>query len=244
MDPRVLPGHNDRNRMRPVRISATSGALVEDDDAQELGQRERSKRDKYRRIAAAARAVFLEKGFEGATTREIAAQAGVSVGSVFVYATDKRDLLLMVVNDDLDAVTEAGQAWAERPGPLLERLCGFFGDRYRYWGREPALSRPTLQQTYDMMAEPPQGPASAQMQRFLQRGHTTLTQITTMVLQAQASGEADPALPAERVASLFASLYVGEVRRWLKQPDPDVRAGVKQLREMLALVMRGVAARD
>ena len=129
------------------------------------------------------------------------------------------------------------------PGPLLERLCGFFGERYQYWAGEPALARPTLQQTYDMLADPPEGTASPQMQRFLDRRHTTQTQLTTMVLQAQAAGEADPALPPERVASLFVSLYVGEVRRWLKQPRPDTRAGLKQLRDVLALVLRGVALR-
>lgn len=215
-----------------------------EDFSGELGLRERGKRDKARRITSAARRVFVEKGYDAATTREIAAAAEVSVGTVFVYARDKRDLLLMVVNDELDAVTEDSQRWVERPGPLLERLCGFFGERYRYWASEPALARPTLQQTADMLADPGDADsASTQANRFHDRRRTMHTQLTTMVLQAQAAGEADPALPAERVAALFNSLYVTEVRRWLQQPQPDVRSGLKQLRETLALVLRGVAAR-
>lgn len=216
----------------------------EEGEPGELGVRERGKRDKQRRIAAAARQVFIEKGYEAATTREIAAEAGVSIGTVFVYAHDKRDLLLMVVNDDLDVLTEQGQAWAERPGPLLDRLCGFFGERYRYWVAEPVLSRPALGVTYELLEGPNGGAAqSEQMRRFHARRGIMLAQLRTMVLQAQAAGEAAADLDADRVAALFMSLYVGEVRRWLQHPAPDAQAGTKQLRAMLALVMRGVSAR-
>jgi len=86
------------------------------------GLRERGKLDKRRRIMEAAREVFIEHGYEQATTREIAARAGVSVGTVFVYAKDKRDLLLLIVNGELDAVSAKGQAALDRPGTLVERL--------------------------------------------------------------------------------------------------------------------------
>ncbi len=212
------------------------------DDGEPLGRRERSKREKRRRITDAARRVFLEKGFETATTREIAAAAEVSVGTVFVYARDKRELLLMIVNDELDAVTEASQAaWVESPGPLLDRLCGFFGERYRYWASEPALSRPVLQQTSELVAGQ-DGPAelAEEMHRFHARREVVLTQLATIVLQAQAAGEAAPDLDARRVASVFMTLYVTEVRRWLHEPNPKAASGMKQLREQFALVIRGV----
>ncbi|HEX2547684.1 MAG TPA: helix-turn-helix domain-containing protein [Ramlibacter sp.] len=230
---------------RNTSLADATPAEQEEGGPEELGARERAKRDKQRRIAAAARQVIIDKGYEAATTREIAAEAGVSIGTVFVYARDKRDLLLMVVNDELDALTEQGQAWVERAGPLLERLCGFFGERYRYWVAEPALSRPALGQTYEL----PEGAeaeelASEQVRRFQQRRDIMLSQLRTMVLQAQASGEAAADLDPQRVAALFMSLYVGEVRRWLQHPQPDASAGMKQLRAMLAVVMRGVSARD
>ena len=65
------------------------------------GLRERQKTERRRRIEAAARAVFREKGYEAATTREIAARAEVSIGTLFAYAADKRDLLAMVYRDEL-----------------------------------------------------------------------------------------------------------------------------------------------
>jgi AcrR family transcriptional regulator len=214
---------------------------AEGEDLAALGPRERGKRDKQRRIAAAARQVFLEKGYDCATTREIATQAGVSIGTVFVYARDKRDLLLMVVNDELDALTEQGQRWVERPGPLLDRLAGFFAERYRYWLADPALARPTLEHTYDLLGEPGElEQASEPAQRFFARRRLMLAQLKTMVLQAQAAGEAAADLDAERVASLFLALYVSEQRRWMQQAAPEPAAGIRRLRETLELVMRGV----
>ena len=58
-----------------------------------LGQRERNKLDKLGRIKDAARGLFLAKGFDDTTTREIATRAGAGIGTIFVYAENKRDLL-------------------------------------------------------------------------------------------------------------------------------------------------------
>ena len=59
----------------------------------EPGQRERNKLEKLRRIKEAARALFISKGFDETTIREIASVAEVGLGTVFVYAENKRDLL-------------------------------------------------------------------------------------------------------------------------------------------------------
>lgn len=49
--------------------------------------------DKEERILEAAIAVFSEKGFHIATTKDIAAQAGVAEGTIFRYYKTKKDLL-------------------------------------------------------------------------------------------------------------------------------------------------------
>ena len=44
------------------------------------------------KVLAAARRLFSEQGYEGATIRDIAAAAGMSTGAVFANFTDKSDL--------------------------------------------------------------------------------------------------------------------------------------------------------
>ena len=66
-----------------------------------VDRRESNKLQKRRRILSAARAVFTESGYDGANIREIAKRAGVATGTIFLYAPDKRELLLWVISEDL-----------------------------------------------------------------------------------------------------------------------------------------------
>src|SRR5262252_8286748 len=66
-------------------------------------KQERSKQTKEKIVQAAVR-LFQERGYERTTSNEIASAAGVSVGSFYVYFTDKRHLLLTIfdrVSDEL-----------------------------------------------------------------------------------------------------------------------------------------------
>lgn len=55
----------------------------------------RSRQTKEKIILAAIK-LFQERGYEKTTSNDIAAAAGVSVGSFYVYFTDKRNLLLTI----------------------------------------------------------------------------------------------------------------------------------------------------
>ena len=59
------------------------------------------------KVLAAARRLFSEQGYEGATIRDIAAAAGMSTGAVFANFTDKSDLFREIMADDMEALTEA-----------------------------------------------------------------------------------------------------------------------------------------
>lgn len=50
--------------------------------------------EKKNRIIAAARRLFIKKGYFGTNTAEIAQEAGISTGSVYAYFEDKKDILL------------------------------------------------------------------------------------------------------------------------------------------------------
>lgn len=206
------------------------------------GLRERSKSDKRRRIMAAAREVFVEYGYDAATTREIAARADVSAGTVFLYAKDKRDLLLLIVNDELDRVSAKGRSVLAKPGPLPERLLDFFRLRYRYWASEPRLARPALRETASFFAA--NGADGQEAHRFDSRQPLVLEQIEKAVAASQAVGEVRTDAPADQIASLLFSIYLIEARRWLAEDAPKVAAGMRRLEAVLGLVMRGVLARD
>ncbi|MGQ9896764.1 MAG: TetR/AcrR family transcriptional regulator [Acidobacteriota bacterium] len=72
-----------------------------------LPKQERSRRTREKLILAAAQ-LFEERGFEKTTSNDIAAAAGVSIGSFYAYFSDKRQILLLLFEqltaERLDAV--------------------------------------------------------------------------------------------------------------------------------------------
>jgi AcrR family transcriptional regulator len=67
---------------------------VPDDEPRNLG----SDPAKRRQIVEGARAVFLERGFEGASMGEIARVAGVSKGTLYVYFQNKEELFCAIMD--------------------------------------------------------------------------------------------------------------------------------------------------
>ena len=91
-------------------------------DTQPVGRRERNKQDKLQRITAAARELFTEHGVDEVTTQQIADKADIGTGTLFLYAKNKGELLLLVQNSSyVDALAE-GRAAAEGVEDPLEAV--------------------------------------------------------------------------------------------------------------------------
>jgi AcrR family transcriptional regulator len=78
-----------------------------------IGRRERAKQDKRERIMAAASELFAEHGVGGVTTQQIADRADVAIGTLYLYASTKAELLIMVQNEKFTAAIDDGLAAAE-----------------------------------------------------------------------------------------------------------------------------------
>ena len=78
-----------------------------------IGRRERAKQDKRRRIMAAARELFVERGVSRVTTQQVADRAGVAIGTLYLYASTKAELLIMVQNEKFAAAIDDGLAAAQ-----------------------------------------------------------------------------------------------------------------------------------
>ncbi|WP_218508679.1 TetR/AcrR family transcriptional regulator [Variovorax sp. dw_308] len=95
-------------------------------------------------ILAAARAVFLEKGFERASVGEIAARVGVVEGLVYTYFPTKRDLLNEVLRGMYEPLIEDIATSFARIHGLRSRLRFLVWRHLRVYVEEPSLSRIVL----------------------------------------------------------------------------------------------------
>ena len=97
----------------------------------EAGPRRRRKAARPQEIAAAALEVFAERGFAAARLDDVAARAGVSKGTLYLYFPGKEELFKAVVRETLVphlARLEAmGMATDGPVLPLLERFLGELG---------------------------------------------------------------------------------------------------------------------
>jgi AcrR family transcriptional regulator len=206
--------------------------------APEGGRRARNKAERRRRIEQAARAVFAEKGFDAATTREIAARAGVANGTLFLYAPDKVDLLMMVVNDELDPLTRASLAVLSPERGLLEQLMEFFGDRYEYWARDPRLARSLVRETFNHEAA--RDGAGPETRRFHTHRARAKARIAGVIGAMQRDGRVRAGIDPDQAARLLWAVYLTEVHEWLNGPAPALKDGLTRLRGTLGLAVAGL----
>jgi AcrR family transcriptional regulator len=205
-----------------------------------IGRRERGKMEKRRRIREATREVFRRKGYEAATTREIADLADVAIGTLFAYASDKRELLMIVINDDREALPEV-EPRHDETRDVLTVLMSFFEPRYRYWAREPELSRLAVQQTidYNLVRDP-----GRELARFDAGRQVLIKHLASFFESEQQRHNIVTIQSPKTIAWLFMGIYQAEVRQWLRADKPNVAEGLKRLRELFALALSGVAQRD
>lgn len=77
---------------------------------------------RVRDILRVGRDVFAERGYENATTTEIAQRLGISEATVFTYFRGKRELCMRVIQDWYDEHIAAMEAGLPRQAPVREQL--------------------------------------------------------------------------------------------------------------------------
>jgi AcrR family transcriptional regulator len=206
--------------------------------AMRAGPRAVAKAERRRRLKEAALAVFAEKGYQAATTREIAARAELGAATLFRYAEQKRDLLLMIVNDDLNDIDAIALRAVDPQAPLVDALLILFRPRFHYWRANLSLAREAIHETVVARASD----ETFEARRYRSRRRVLLDAIIELIRHQQTSGRVRPDEDPELVAELLLGIYLAQVRHWLAEPKPQVERGLASLRRLLSLAIRGVAA--
>jgi AcrR family transcriptional regulator len=183
------------------------------------------------KIRAAAWALFTKHGYEATTTSAIAKRAGVAAGTVFIHASDKADLLCLVMVDRLADVVE--ERYRTLPdGPLLERLLYVFEGLFRSYAEHPKVAAAFVA-TYPGA----RGPNAREMSNVTV---SFTTRLGLLVAEAQfrkeVAADIDPLAAGQ---NLFA-LYFMALLVWLSEHATLEQALDPLLRNALALQIRGL----
>jgi len=93
------------------------------------------------KVLAAARRLFSEEGYEGATIRDIAAAAGMSTGAVFANFADKSDLFRDIMTSDIAELSRAMREAASKARTVDEALLKIFMAGYSFYKSQLPLAR-------------------------------------------------------------------------------------------------------
>ena len=198
-----------------------------------MSLRERKKLETRERIRAAAAELFTRHGYGAATMRQIAQRAHVGLGTLFNYAQDKRDLVFLIFNEELNAVTDVALA-APRPGQgLLEQLLAVFGVHYRWLATKPALARILLQELTFYSS----GKQAATFHGIRKR---LIDGIEELVRKAQAARRIGTREKPALIARHIFFVYSASLRWWIVARKPRPGDGLADLRKLLRLQIEGL----
>jgi AcrR family transcriptional regulator len=197
------------------------------------GLREQNKVEKSQRIRAAARELFSKHGYDSATLRQIAKRAHVGLGTVFNYAQDKRDLVFLIFNEELAAVTDLALRVTHSHRSLLDQLVGIYKPHYEYFSRNPALSRILLKE----LTFYSEGKQARTFQEIRER---LISGIENAVHMAQQDGQIRTEANARLIARQIFFVSSGAIRWWIASLRPDPHEGLTELRRLLELQINGL----
>ena len=186
------------------------------------------------KVLAAARRLFSEAGYEGATIRDIAAEAGMSTGAVFANFTDKSDLFREIMVADMEALVEAMRDGVSRGRGVDDTLLKLFVAGYAFYKTRLPLARAA----FGISWMPEQGQELRNLPPVLELQELFTEQLTLGVERGELSQEAEVKLRSQMLfdcylANFQEAIFGGWSLEALQAKSKD------QIRVILAGARRG-----
>ena len=114
-------------------------ASAKTDSSAPSSARQRRKEARPQELLEAALSLFVEKGFAATRSEEVAAKAGVSKGTLYLYFPSKEELFKAVVREALGSkIAEGISELAKHQGSMAELLTWMLWTWWERLGRTPA----------------------------------------------------------------------------------------------------------
>ena len=186
------------------------------------------------KVLAAARRLFSESGYEGATIRDIAAAAGMSTGAVFANFTDKSDLFREIMSTDMAALAEAMREASAKGRGVEDSLLKVFMAGYAFYKGQLPLARAAFSVSW----APEDGPVLRNAAQVTALHELITEQLTLGVQRGELSQEAEIKLRSQMLFDAYLSNYPQAIFEGWSLEALQARAR-DQIRILLAGARRG-----
>ncbi|PZR37354.1 TetR/AcrR family transcriptional regulator [Caulobacter segnis] len=204
-----------------------------DETPVKLTRRALAKQRTRERVLAAARRLFSERGYEGATIRDIAQAAGMSTGAVFASFADKSELFEEILTADYEVIYGQMTQAARTAKTVDEALLGLFGVGYSFHVEQLPLLRASIAVSW------------TRSEAAERRARADLKHIFSLIGEALQRGVEQKQLKADVDAKLLAEIvwdvYLANYRRAVYD-GWTVDALMERLSAQLKIIFAGVRA--
>ncbi len=186
---------------------------------------------KRRQILMAALRVFARKGFQRATLREIAQEAGIGKSTIYEYFDSKTHLFQELVGFLFQNLERVAFGRLDPERPILEQLCGVLTAFAQFMQRSPfGSAKEILAITTDIFAESIRH-GTVDLRPVYERETAVLRHL---VAQGKERGEICSSLDPDTTASLIIAALDGLMTQWLLWPqEVDLEQRVQALCRLL-----------
>jgi AcrR family transcriptional regulator len=187
-------------------------------------------------IAQAAKQVFAESGYQGATLEEIAQRAGMSKATIYIYYKNKDDLFLQVVEELVNTAMAITAEEAITPKQPIEKLYTMVRQKMEFYERERDFFRIYLNEKHGLEIAPKDPHKKALREMYLQ-GVQTLAKVLQEGMDAGVLRLTDSRRLAFFLQEMMSTV---QVHRFQGKAKTSVEEDVEQL---LELFLHGAAQR-
>ncbi len=173
--------------------------------------------DKKQRIMQAAEQVFRTRRVHEVTLDEIAKQADVGKGTIYLYFSDKEDLVFQAAVAGFEDMCRLLREHATKGGSFQERLLGACADIVSFFQARRPLFRIILSEGERDMEH--SGPGLRQ--RWRERRRAMTVAVAEIIAQGVASREVRSEMPPEILSEYLLGML--RTRSWELEGWPDAQ---------------------
>ncbi|OGP66603.1 MAG: hypothetical protein A2W27_08055 [Deltaproteobacteria bacterium RBG_16_44_11] len=204
-------------------------------------KRKKEKENKRNNILKAARKLFFDRGFKSVTVDNIAAKAGVSKGSIYLYFDSKEEIYAQVLVTDNIEHNKGIRNFADKDAAAAELLMEFCQVYVDYFLHDNELFRILMTfmlQTEQMNLTPEQNA------ELIKTTNDNIKVISGILQKGIDSGEFSPAIDIRQTQNAIWGLLNGIISLFLFMGNPAKRADRihTMVKESLDVFIKGLIA--
>lgn len=193
-------------------------------------RREQAKQETRRIIFNTAYSLFEEKGYDAVTMRDLAAEAGVGLGTIFQHFKDKANLLVSVFEEEFQPYVD--RVFESLPqANLKEQLRYMVRHFFSYYAKRPQISVIFIKEIY---IDPKNS------EKIRSHMLNDIDRLTKLFEDAKQRGELSSDIAADDTVILWWSYYLFVLLQGLQADSFDVEEQMALYEKLMAQHYSGI----